>query len=129
METVPEPVPDRTTINGRGAGPHADADADAQTRAHGGGSGLTSSTRGPRQETHNEDDNPGYPTGGIGGAEEGYAEVEATAWTTCVFLFLNLCLSWIFLVGRGVVRIIWVSCSVRICIRTKLHNQITACAY
>jgi hypothetical protein len=89
METVPEPVPDRTTINGRGAGPHADADADVQTRAYGSGSGLTSSTRGLRQETHNEDDNPGYPTGGAGGAEEGYAEVEATAWTTCVFLFLK----------------------------------------
>ncbi|KAJ7334026.1 Cupredoxin [Mycena albidolilacea] len=85
METVPEVVPDCTTINGRRARPHADADADVRPRAYGGGS----STRRPRQETRNEDDNPGFPTGGTGGAEEGYAEVEAKAWTTTRLRLIN----------------------------------------
>lgn len=41
METVPELVPDRATIDRREAGP--DADADSQTRAHVANCGLTSS--------------------------------------------------------------------------------------
>lgn len=93
METVPEPVPDRATIDRSEAGPHADADS--QTRPHVGDCGLTSSIRRPRQETHREDDIPGYPTGSAGGAEEGYAE-ELKTWTTCVSCLYLLRVSWIF---------------------------------
>ncbi|KAF8177539.1 multicopper oxidase-domain-containing protein [Mycena galopus ATCC 62051] len=76
VETTPEPVPDSLAINGKGGGSHPPEAADRRrnnVQASTPGSPVHAA-RAP-QETHGEEDNPGYPTPTTGG-EEGYFEVE-----------------------------------------------------
>ncbi|KAJ7354176.1 multi-copper oxidase [Mycena albidolilacea] len=79
METVPEPVPDSVTINGRGGGAHPDAETQ-----HGARGASETHTARRRQETHGVEDNPGYPNppSATGGADEGYFEVGVEPGTT-----------------------------------------------
>jgi hypothetical protein len=90
METVPEPVPDSATINGRGGGAHPDAETQ-----HGARRASETHTARRRQETHGVEDNPGYsnPPNATGGADEGYFEVGVEPGTTCVLCFFCLVLS------------------------------------
>ncbi|KAF7363167.1 Multicopper oxidase [Mycena venus] len=82
IETTPEPVPDSLAINGKGGGSHPAEAADRR------GNNIQAGTPGSPvvaarapQETHGEEDNPGYPTPTNGG-EEGYFEVEVEEGTT-----------------------------------------------
>ncbi|KAJ7300560.1 multicopper oxidase [Mycena albidolilacea] len=78
METVPEPVPDSVTINGRGGGAHADLETQHDARR---ASGTRTASR--RQETHGVKDNPEYPNppSAQGAGVEGYFEVGVAAGT------------------------------------------------
>ncbi|KAJ7673796.1 multi-copper oxidase [Mycena polygramma] len=96
METVPEPVPDRAAINGRGGGAHAD-DLAPRSLDHRSLTNLnlnlklpSRNSRAPEQNArahghdHPDDENPGYPESATSevGEEEGYFEVGVKAGTS-----------------------------------------------